>query len=425
MNNAVSGHYRLNLSHEDEHLTAIKLFEINNDDIAYVRRTIPEWKAKDHGYTSQMCGSVFPSNFRNITFAKAPIDLNEQFFSKGLRDKTIGVLEFDYISTSRPAEGVKGIASYDLNALLLTRSLELLESGLQIAINPSASSREDMKTKGITMTSFKTIKKTLKKKNDELKIPVDENSEEYQSWKRQVAVLEKFVKRRINNGFGSISTNLVEYFTTMKQRIGYWLWDVDSLEVLRDRLTSANKNVDKKSQAFMLDEINNEYGLYFIQDKVNRFVVRVAIRIHSNNISKVSMIQSRALATEAMEKTIAKQQENKAKMNNGSSEHDKSKKPSIIGSTFIKPVFGHIIEPYCAYEQIVDPKDGTSSYTNNGSAPFHHAKDRVPFSSSLCGRMEDFTHAEKTVENEFSSLYKDQFYLYDRFYIFSHILITA
>jgi hypothetical protein len=278
-----------------------------------------------------------------------------------------------------------------------------LEQGLQIAIDPSASNREDMKAKGIsTSLKKKPKKRSSQKKGADIIIPVDENSEEYKIWKKHVAILEKFIKRKTNIGLSIATSNFSEYFAMMRQRIGYWLFDVDNIEMLSERLESAKMNIDNKSKSFMLDEIKNENAMYFIQDRINRFVVRIAIRIHSTNISKVSMIQSKRIAAEAMDKVLSKQQENMTKMNSNPS----SKKQTASAPNFIKPVFGHIIEPFVAYEQKVDPNDETCMYVNNGYAPYHQSKDKIPFSSSLCGRIDDFSYQEKPVETEFNSLYQ-------------------
>ena len=191
---------------------------------------MPEWNSsKDHGYTSQPCGasssptssSPFPTNFRNVTLSKAPLDLDEIFFARGLRDRTIGILEFDYISTSKPADKVKAISSYDLNALLITRQLEPLQSGLEIAINPSASERDDIKTKGLSMIKPGKRQKRKMPKTENLLVPLDTNSENYANCKKQVAILEKWVKKRkASSIFDVVSCNLSDYFAMMKQRIG-------------------------------------------------------------------------------------------------------------------------------------------------------------------------------------------------------------
>jgi hypothetical protein len=56
----------------------------------------------------------------------------------------------------------------------------------------------------------------------------------------------------------------------MKQRIGFWLSneEINSMEVLDEKLADNRYSLDEKSRSFMMDEIKNQYALYFVQDKV-------------------------------------------------------------------------------------------------------------------------------------------------------------
>ena len=161
----------------------------------------------------------------------------------------------------------------------------------------------------------------------------------------------------------------------------------------------------------MMDEIKNQYALYFVQDKINRFTVRIAIRIHSPNINKVSIIHSKAKTAEAMNKILAKNIENTVNIvqsneNNGasSSNNRASTKGPSNNPSFLKPVFGHLLEPYCAYEQRVEADDAYSHVTT-GFAPYNMAKDKTNFLLSLCGRTDDFSCQEKPQDTDFHSLF--------------------
>jgi len=67
----------------------------------YVReKAPPSWDKKTHGGTSQHLNW---QNFRNETFRGAPVPegLSDPFFLGGLKDKYPGILEFDFVSTTR------------------------------------------------------------------------------------------------------------------------------------------------------------------------------------------------------------------------------------------------------------------------------------------------------------------------------------
>lgn len=95
----VCGHYRLDLGREFDREAALRLAEWSNWENRYLRAT-SGWDASSGG-TSQ---NGRWSNFRNATFRSALLrrGIHEGFFKHGLLDRAFGVLEFDFVSTSRP-----------------------------------------------------------------------------------------------------------------------------------------------------------------------------------------------------------------------------------------------------------------------------------------------------------------------------------
>jgi hypothetical protein len=67
----------------------------------------------------------FIGNFRNEQYRSVPLSggmgLCDEFFYMGLKDKTAGVLEFDYVSTSKAAGSIPSLSDVDLNGLLMAR----------------------------------------------------------------------------------------------------------------------------------------------------------------------------------------------------------------------------------------------------------------------------------------------------------------
>ena len=103
--NSVSGHYALDLSSPLDIEVSMRLAEISAHENSWCRRSNPQWRIVGHGHTAQKQNK---SNFRNELYGRVPIEsgLSDDFFKKGLLDKTMGSLEFDFVSISRPSLGV-------------------------------------------------------------------------------------------------------------------------------------------------------------------------------------------------------------------------------------------------------------------------------------------------------------------------------
>jgi hypothetical protein len=83
-----TGYYQLEMANFYDRLCAIRLAEINAEELGYIKRVMPQWaKSKFHYFTSQ---SQRRSNFRNILFKQTAAVLDNEFFSHGLMNKMPG-----------------------------------------------------------------------------------------------------------------------------------------------------------------------------------------------------------------------------------------------------------------------------------------------------------------------------------------------
>jgi len=111
-----SGHYRLDLTKEMDRMCLAKLAAINNTETNKRRK-------QRNGDTSQKGNWM---NFRNETFRGNPYTISPWFLDPVPKQ---GLLEFDYISTSRPDEYVMG---KDEPALTESRFLSVIFTGFDI-----------------------------------------------------------------------------------------------------------------------------------------------------------------------------------------------------------------------------------------------------------------------------------------------------
>lgn len=121
--NAFSGHYCLDLDNPLERLAGIRLMEIGAEEQAYIKHAMPTWNTQTHGYTAQRQNR---SNFRNEKFQRMNVDkgCTDDFFRMGLEDKSRGVLEFDFVSISRPVDGVEPMSSQHLEFMMNCRGIK-------------------------------------------------------------------------------------------------------------------------------------------------------------------------------------------------------------------------------------------------------------------------------------------------------------
>jgi hypothetical protein len=147
-----SGHFRLDLADSLDRQCAIRLAEIDAEETFGLSELMPHWaENKSHPFTSQTRN--VRTNFRNAIFRGAKIVLNDDFFKNGLEDHGPGLLEFDYISTSRPATDVKVVTDSDLNGLLVSRGLRDRVFGTQAAMDPSMLSHMEDDHLGVANSS--------------------------------------------------------------------------------------------------------------------------------------------------------------------------------------------------------------------------------------------------------------------------------
>ncbi|CAM9512676.1 unnamed protein product, partial [Discosporangium mesarthrocarpum] len=101
---SVCGHYCLDLGHDIEREAALRLAELSNWENMWLR-VVSGWPMSSGG-TSQK-GKW--NNFRNEKYRKQPLQrgLTDAFFKKGLLDRVPGVLEFDFVSISRPSSATE------------------------------------------------------------------------------------------------------------------------------------------------------------------------------------------------------------------------------------------------------------------------------------------------------------------------------
>ncbi|CAN0417319.1 unnamed protein product, partial [Phaeothamnion confervicola] len=118
----VCGRYSLDLGRPADRAAALRLAEWSHWE-GQCARAASGWPAESGG-TSQK-GRW--SNFRNEAFRGKPLrrGLTAAFFKNALRDRVPGVLEFDFVSTSRPPQGTPPMSETCFRAVL--RDCGLLE----------------------------------------------------------------------------------------------------------------------------------------------------------------------------------------------------------------------------------------------------------------------------------------------------------
>eukprot|EP01041_Mallomonas_annulata_P003922 gene3922-7823_t len=121
--NAFTGTYKFDLSQHLDRLAAIRLAEISADENAYIRRSVSQWQKRDHGFTSQKKNRT---NFRNEVYKMLPVErgITDAFFAQGLTDKCPGMLEVDFVSISRAAIDTKILSDDGFNVIMIARELK-------------------------------------------------------------------------------------------------------------------------------------------------------------------------------------------------------------------------------------------------------------------------------------------------------------
>jgi Ran GTPase-activating protein (RanGAP) involved in mRNA processing and transport len=168
----ICGHFKLDLGDSLDRQCAIRLAEIDAEENFCMSELMPQWaENKAHSFTAQT--KSVRTNFRNAMFRSAKIVLTDDFFKNGLEDHGPGVLEFDYVSTVRPAADVKVVTDSDLNGLLVARGLRDRVFGTQAAMDPAmlshmedghvtaaSGSNDDDNSSVVSMSSRKTARRS-------------------------------------------------------------------------------------------------------------------------------------------------------------------------------------------------------------------------------------------------------------------------
>ena len=125
------GHYTLDLSSEVDRVTFKQLVEINNKEKS---KSMTENKDRNTSQTGSW------NNFRNATINWRPLELTGNFFED---TPQAGVLRFDFVSTSRPIQGLDAIGDEVLDQIL----------GLCVPSVTGRITRRNKDSKGIEKTS--------------------------------------------------------------------------------------------------------------------------------------------------------------------------------------------------------------------------------------------------------------------------------
>jgi Ran GTPase-activating protein (RanGAP) involved in mRNA processing and transport len=142
--NAITGHYKLDLSIDQDRIFALRMMEINAQERAFIRTHRSDWRVsiattggkKKAGFTSQR---GYGNNFRNEVFKGVAMShlgtgFDDVFCAYGLLDKAPGILEFDYVSTTRPSRTVLPMDDASLDSLLLLGGVRGYAPGLAAAL---------------------------------------------------------------------------------------------------------------------------------------------------------------------------------------------------------------------------------------------------------------------------------------------------
>ena len=119
-------HYRLDLSRRPDRLCALRLAAHDAREAAYVKahgtwRPTDYDKAEPAGFvcgTSQVAGRF--TGFRNVHYQTKPWadGLAASFFERGLVDRPMAIVEFDFASVARPHAGITPMTAAAFNELL-------------------------------------------------------------------------------------------------------------------------------------------------------------------------------------------------------------------------------------------------------------------------------------------------------------------
>lgn len=280
LTNSLSGHYRLDLSVPIDRITAIRLAEVSADENILLSKVKPSWATDEtHGFTSQ---HGLRSNFRNVVYKNKEMqELDAMFFSGGLVNKASGILEFDFVSISRPDEGVPAISDYDLNSILLSRRVISRVDGLQIPL-------QDLSPFVLSLPSASILPSHFTSSDHIGTSLVD-----------RFALCPAALAHDQSLHHSTHAHPPTHLFQSSNHRVGgVWIFPhtfptVDDLKYFI--FTKVGGDVLKTLTADMLSdlfrELEEEEVVYYIHDTIERHVCHVTVRVGSPNIDAISLLR--------------------------------------------------------------------------------------------------------------------------------------
>ena len=295
---APTGHFKLDFSNSCDRLAAVRLAEIDNEERAWITRAMPRWVAapgagtgaagpSSHGFTAQYQDR---SNFRNEVFtgrarfvaAPAPTAgaaagapgagsrtgeedttkprphqaLNTAgYLSRGLVDRVPGTAEFDFVSTSRPAEGVPAAADAEFRQALLTRRVGSADAAWARALDLGL----DQEEAGVDV---------------DVDVDVDVHVDEGEETKADAGADAAAEGTQL-----SLLKSLAKSRQRQRGSGGVWV-SQSSGQALKSGLRSDKDRAD----------VEADRAVYFVDDDgaASRLVFRAAVRLHSCDVALLS-----------------------------------------------------------------------------------------------------------------------------------------
>lgn len=266
--NSFTGHYSLDMDIAYDRMAAIRLMEISAYENEYFYHYMPTWTIG--GFTSQKQNK---NNFRNEKYRRLMIaeGLNDQFFARGLEDRKQGVLEFDFVSTSRPIDSATPIHKSRLED-------SLVSNGLSDAIHSDISGTNISRRRRLNITKNSSSSQLVKSgtaKNINLMslhpdlqklISIDETDYDQ-------CLMSEAEKNSIQ---ASIGSRIVDFKHRIESDI--------SIQNLHRRIE--NKKVkyfdDLRQEEYdcIEHELASDSAMFFLEDtSVNRILLSIIIRI--------------------------------------------------------------------------------------------------------------------------------------------------
>lgn len=335
--NAFSGHYSLDLDNPMDRLAGIRLMEISDHENAYLYRVMPTWSANSppstsiststtagagggggggyfHGFTSQKNNRT---NFRNEYYRRMPVEkgCNDEFFSFGLEDKSHGILEFDFVSISRPSLHVQPLSDDYLEYLLSSRGL--LNASAAPIQNPKRRRKSRQHHSSTSSVSSGTGTGTGEgagqgRDNDEESNPFTMVYKRLPLHQRLTSFDEENEEKEIDSSDTTATSSATNPSATFQPRhasslhidpsrvLGHYVVKKESrilpldLPISPENLHYYLMNNSKQSQQYFNDireddlntlshELNHDLSMYYLDKTLDRYIINLSIRIISKN----------------------------------------------------------------------------------------------------------------------------------------------